>query len=357
MRPLNKQHIEVVKIARSEIPSITSVTTETGTHPLGLLQDFRWHPVLARFFPANAELSVSWVRLEAGERLEPHVHDIDSMILICRGSALSLGHLECPLTEGDALAVPAGLSHGFEGAGTQGFWGLSIQFENRGIYTRAADPRVRFLQKSSVLRELLARNERFAADFSNNSLFKFTREGGFSRPEVLQEFLTYFQLWSDAFQDMVKVRAQLGQTTPHRELAQRHWEEEKGHNSVLRRDGNQLSERAWDPVVVAIGGWFVSQMLTLSEVQQTLLIHLVVEVSAVVFYSEMTPRMPLEISAHFKMHHGVDDEHVMLGVSVLEQCELDLQAESLFLTQQLGWEKLSQLFSRIKTVISGVGEN
>jgi len=62
--------------------------------------------------------------LPAGEVLEPHFHPCSSMIIITKGSGLSLGDSELAFKEGDIIHIPPWNLHGFKGAGTKRFEGL-----------------------------------------------------------------------------------------------------------------------------------------------------------------------------------------------------------------------------------------
>ena len=66
------------------------------------------------------------------------------MIILVKGSGRLTGQKNLLLEEGDIAIVPPFCSHGFEGAGEFGGYGLSIQFEE-GIYTDPENARVKFL--------------------------------------------------------------------------------------------------------------------------------------------------------------------------------------------------------------------
>src|SRR5262249_36783357 len=121
-------------IRREEIPTLRTAIVDGVQHNLGILKDFRAHPDLCSFLPEDARLAMSWVRLEPEERLDVHVHPIESMIVVAHGAGRTLGDLESPFSDGDIILIPRGCAHGFVGAGDWGFWALSAQFEARGLY-------------------------------------------------------------------------------------------------------------------------------------------------------------------------------------------------------------------------------
>jgi len=131
-------------IRRDDIPSISEIVENGKVHSLGAHRDFRRSPALAAFIPENARLAMSWTRLKKGQRLEPHVHPIRSMIIICDGAGTLLGDMTAPLEAGDAVIVPPGCHHGFEGGAPGGFGALSVQFESSGLYEHPDKPQVAF---------------------------------------------------------------------------------------------------------------------------------------------------------------------------------------------------------------------
>lgn len=138
------QSLEIVK--RKEIPGLTSVEIEKGKHSLGLVKDFTKHPTLKDFISDATNLSISWVHLEKGEVLQLHRHPIRSMVIVCKGSGELLGSCEDKVDEGDIALIPPNTMHGFIGGSPRGFWGLSLQFEQRGLYEIPQEALTRFLR-------------------------------------------------------------------------------------------------------------------------------------------------------------------------------------------------------------------
>lgn len=125
---------EVLIIPRAEVPAIYEVEENGKTHELGEHRDFSRLPALRQFIPETARLAISWAFLRPGQVLDPHLHPIRSMIVICRGSGRLLGDKTATLAEGDVVAVGPGRLHGFVGGEPDGLHVLSIQFEERGLY-------------------------------------------------------------------------------------------------------------------------------------------------------------------------------------------------------------------------------
>src|SRR5262245_49357286 len=95
--PVEQIHV----IPRNSIAPIRQVEQGGELHELGELRDFRWNDQLRSFMPSR--FSVSWVRLEEGEVLEPHVHPILSMMVFYEGSGEILGDLRRPVAKDDVV--------------------------------------------------------------------------------------------------------------------------------------------------------------------------------------------------------------------------------------------------------------
>lgn len=122
---------------RSDIPGITQMHVEGEVRNLGIVKHFKKIPLLAEQLPAH--FAIAWVHLEPGEVLETHTHDVASMIIAAEGSASSQGDTEITFHGGDAVFIPAWNLHGFTG-GKNGFWGLSIQFNETAIFETKDNP-------------------------------------------------------------------------------------------------------------------------------------------------------------------------------------------------------------------------
>jgi quercetin dioxygenase-like cupin family protein len=135
-------------IHRADMHMIDEIVVDGATEFIGELRDFRQHPVIAEFLAESEHpcLSMAWTRLGVGQGVTRHRHPLRSMILLCRGRGTALdGETdEIPLLEGDIILVPAGYMHGFRGDLPDGAEGLSIQFEEHGLYEDVHHPKVTF---------------------------------------------------------------------------------------------------------------------------------------------------------------------------------------------------------------------
>ena len=206
--PGDDRQVELVR--RDDVPSMRTIVVDGVEHWLGHVKDFTKNTNLAEFLPKDNRISMAWVRLEAGEELTPHVHPVPSMILIVEGSAGTTGDKHAVMNAGDALLVPQRRPHGFVGLEPNGFWGLSIQFDSRGLYEDIEDPWATFLadEKSaelagSPIEQLFKKNEEYMERFDKHRLFVLARNGLLNNPQTRRRFLDCFQVWSNHFQKMV----------------------------------------------------------------------------------------------------------------------------------------------------------
>jgi quercetin dioxygenase-like cupin family protein len=346
-------------VRRSEIPAIESVVIDGEEHLLGVLKDFRKDPRLAAFIPQTSSLSISWVRLTPGEELDTHVHPVESMILVSEGDVRVTGDLAGPLlTAGDALLVPKGCRHGFVGAGASGFWGLSIQFEPTGLYDDPLRPKVSFEDAlaseppaSLTLDALLERNDTYLRQFALNPLFALARTGALDHGEPRNRFLDCFQVWSNSFQRMVQLRATISENPIYAKLAHAHALDERDHNLDLatRRDAIR---HVWDPTLEATCSWFLWKLFAIDEAERVVLMHLVIEASATVFYQQMQClHLSPDTAPHGEVHVAADHDHVQMGVDRLRQHGTH-DYQRLMLVQEQGWKMLNAMFRQIHALIT-----
>lgn len=334
-------------------------------HWLGHVKDFTKNPTLVDFLPNDNRISMAWVRLEAGERLDEHIHPVDSMILMCEGSAGTLGDVQDVMHAGDILVVPQRRPHGFIGMPPNGFWGLSIQFDSRGLYEDIEDPWATFLAEhrastmsnASIADQLFEKNEEYMERFDKHRLFALVRNGLLNDVEARKKFLDCFQVWSNHFQKMVLARVMTLQHPKFEELAWLHLVEELGHNRDLAKSRADL-RAVFDPVLEATCGWFPWKTGLIGDAEKIVLIHLVVEASATFFYKHLGPVMAAtDAQEHFDHHKMADDGHVEMGYAFLRHFPID-DGQPLFEIQRQGWAMLMAVMGRIADLVvhnSGAG--
>ena len=348
----------VALVRRGDIPSVRTVVVKGVEHWLGHVKDFTKHDGLAEFLPKDNRISMAWVRLEAGEQLDEHVHPVDSMILLCEGSAKTTGDVQDVMHAGDALLVPPGKRHGFIGVGPNGFWGLSLQFDSRGLYEDLQDPWASFSLEGqgdisterSIAEILIHKNQEYEERFDKHRLFALVHKGLLDDPESRRRFLDCFQIWSNQFQRMVLARVVTLREPQFEELAWSHLIEELGHNRDLAKNRVDL-QPVFDPILEATTSWFPSVVASLSDAEKVVLVHLVVEASATYFYKHIQPAMRASgTGAHFDVHQVEDGRHAQMGHDFLRRYSIENGAR-LFEIQARGWAMLTAVMGRIADLV------
>ena len=347
---------EVELVKRDDVPSMRTIVVNGVEHWLGHVKDFTKNSSLAEFLPKDNRISMAWVRLEAGEELTPHVHPVPSMILIVEGSARTTGDKHAVMNAGDALLVPQRRPHGFIGLPPNGFWGLSIQFDSRGLYEDIEDPWATFLANEktgdaagSQIEQLFKKNEEFMERFDKHRLFVLVRNGLLKDPVARRKFLDCFQVWSNYFQKMVLNRVVTLQNPAFEDLAWLHLLEELGHNRDLAKSRADL-QPVFDPVLEGVCSWFSSKVGVISDVEKVVLVHLVVEASAVFFYKHVQPAMADIAKGHFDKHKSDDEAHVAMGYDFLRNIT-SADWPRLFEIQRQGWGMLMAVMGRVADLV------
>lgn len=336
--------IQIVR--RDEIPSLSKVVIDGETHNLGLLKDFRKHPVLDAFIPQEARLSMSWGHLAQSEQLDVHVHPTESMIVVARGKGRIMGDLEAQFEDGDIIAIPRGCRHGFEGGSEGGYWALSIQFEGLGLYENSNAGRASFGGASGYAR-LMSENQRLADEYKSNPMFDLVTSGRIADARRRARYLDAVQAWSNTFQKILMIRAALSEEASLSSVAKLHLDEEYDHNTNLAADRKGALRSIWDARLESAAHWFVWKMLTLDGREKTVLIHLVLEVGSSVFHTVANPILSAyNETDYFAVHDEGDVGHKQLGVELLENLE-PATYERLLGVQREGWAMLNLLCARM----------
>lgn len=135
-------------VNRTSMPQINDIEIDGTRHKLGILKDFRKHPIIKQYLPDMARVSLAWVHLAKDEELSPHRHDTVSMIIIAKGKLKSSVEENVELEEGDIAVIPPHILHGFIGSSDGGIWAISLQFEGDGLYENPNHARVIFENSS-----------------------------------------------------------------------------------------------------------------------------------------------------------------------------------------------------------------
>ena len=77
----------------------------------------------------NGDLKIQWVHLKAGEEVSLHTHEVDTLMIACKGRCILTGDIESIFEEGDIVLVPKLVQHGLLFYKGELFSGLSLRFE------------------------------------------------------------------------------------------------------------------------------------------------------------------------------------------------------------------------------------
>ncbi len=347
---------QIQVVSRNAIPPIQSVEQDGVTHELGELRDFRWNTLLRDFMPASSQFSVSWVRLEHNEVLEPHVHPIQSMMVFYAGSGTILGDLEGPVCKDDVVVVPPGCRHGFIG-GPNGLQALSIQF-GEGLYTLPEKPRVEFVDREHSLEGLLAYNQKRLEEFKQRPMFDLLHDGTLDDPLLRKTFLDTLQIWVDGNQALLFSRQASCVDPKYSGVFLEHMQEEVGHDAMhkARGDSGHSVGSAHDPILEAITNWFTYQMFVLDNAEKTAIIHLVIENASIAYHTVAAPVLARHVSdEYFAVHVENDAAHAAMGEELLRRHSAKTYAR---LRQIVGeaWDMLSAMTDRVVEITRKVSE-
>jgi pyrroloquinoline quinone (PQQ) biosynthesis protein C len=197
---------------------------------------------------------------------------------------------------------------------------------------------------------LLKRNDEFVESYKNSPMMQLIKNSGMEKEPFRQRLLGAIQVLSDYFQKVVLLRSVLSETPAFKAAASMHLKEEFCHNEQLMKERNhQLA--TWDPILEATCSWFVWKMFTISEEEQTVLIHLVLEASGNVFFQAAAPVIHDYMGTeYFKIHAEADQEHEKMGLNLLQDLSKK-QYEKLFAIQAQGWSMFLAISERIAALV------
>ncbi|ARB91018.1 cupin domain-containing protein [Legionella longbeachae] len=334
---------------RDQIPSIRSIEENGKPTYLGIVKNFRSIEQLDQFIPQNGRLAASWVRLAKDEILEVHTHPVSSLYIITEGEAYLLnGISQQLLKKGDIITIPPDADHGFIGAGLNGYWGLSIQFEERGIYEDPKQPLVNFKDPFNYLKELQLINSKYMERFEQNEIFNALGEEQLSESQK-NKFLDYLQILSDNFQKMVLIRSGLTDNKEFECLFKEHLKEEFGHDEALRNSRDNLVKRE-DAIFESLCTWFNYKMLTLDNLEKMVLVHLVIESSADLFYNKIGHIFNTNKITHFECHSEHDHSHKDVDQDLFKHINKNT-FDALKIIQKQGWDIVEKQYERLAELI------
>ena len=232
----------------------------------------------------------------------------------------------------------------------EGYWALSVQLEQRGLYENQHEALVHFQAKFNdqpKLNEFLAKNETYMKSHIENPLFKLILSGKMQNKAIRSKLLDCIQVWSNIFQHVVMSRLILTSDERYRPLALEHLLEEFGHNRNLEASRNGELKKVWDPILQATSEWFAYKMHSYSDIERLVLVHFVLEGGAKVFHEMAHPIMQsFKETAHFEVHSLEDDGHMEMGVELIKNVNEQSYIQLLEVLKD-GWGMLNALCQRM----------
>ena len=262
---------QITIVKRETIPPLSGPEAATA-YGAGELRDFRWNEQLRAFMPEASDLSVTWVRLGPGERLDPRAFRVDSMLVVYGGSADIVGDVARAVAAEDVVLMPSGCKHGFVG-GPQGLFALAIQL---GQATHAEDP-APSSGIENTLESLLLYNATRLDEFHRRPIFDLWAGDILNDPLCLAAYREALKLWISQSAALLFAR-QSGCADPKFSstfLAQT--VEQIGRGMLVDPALARISSgKARDPVLLAFADWFTRQMYVLDNVEKVAVVDLVV---------------------------------------------------------------------------------
>lgn len=118
-------------LRKSELKVIYRTEVQGQEFGLGHVRELSSH---VRSSEMNTSINFAWVGLEPGEELAFHYHNRNSYVIIQKGVALAYSPNEQMMNQGDFLAIPDGVWHGFKMADDSGFEALAFSFNDSGLF-------------------------------------------------------------------------------------------------------------------------------------------------------------------------------------------------------------------------------
>lgn len=202
---------------------------------------------------------------------------------------------------------------------------------------------------ASTLDNLLENNKIFVSEYTNNRLMKLIKSEAIKEKKMRTRLLDCIQVFSDYFQKVVMLRYVFCDNSKFSTVAQLHLTEEYGHNISLKQDRDHRPS-VWDPILESTSSWFAWKMFTLDEEEKTVLVHLVLEASAQLFFTQVHQVMiQYQETEYFKIHFDADEQHEKMGIGLLKELTTEKYQQLQKILYQ-GWNILNTACNQIALI-------
>lgn len=168
------------------------------------------------------------------------------------------------------------------------------------------------------LETLIQENRAHCKQYEQQSkLMRLINDDAMQVAENRAHLLDCIQVFSDYFQKTVMLRSVFCGNAQFSPVVQDHLQEEFGHNTDLMRD-RKFRNPVWDPVLEATAAWFAWSMLNMDNDEKTVVVHLVMESSANIFFVAADKVMQqYGETTYFHIHADLDEGHEQMGIDLL----------------------------------------
>lgn len=195
-------------------------------------------------------------------------------------------------------------------------------------------------------KKLFEKNEKEIKNFEKSSLMQLVQSKKMNDPLWRFRLMDCIQVFSDYFQKVVALRSVFCDDPKFISLTYEHWQEEFGHNLSLWKD-RENRPAMWDPILEGTASWFAWKMFTLDNLEKTMLVHLILEASANIFFQAAHKAITHHgETRYFETHSIADEEHEAMGRDLLANADKE-RLTRLFTLQQQGWDMLNTTCDRI----------
>ena len=182
--------------------------------------------------------------------------------------------------------------------------------------------------------------------FNNCDLMKLLKSGLIRDQKVRDHILDYLQIFSNAFQKIVMQRFISTNTPLFSKIAEKHLQEEFGHNLILKKNRHDR-EAPEDYSIQENSNWFINQMLIADDVSKHVLMHLILETTADLFFkSAYKAFLPYEKIDYLHLHDEADEDHSQMGMKQLASIDLS-SVDGLMPLFNEGWDRVIVICNRI----------
>lgn len=197
-----------------------------------------------------------------------------------------------------------------------------------------------------TLASLVERNDAYAQSYARTPLMVLIRSSAMAQPQVRSKLLDAIQIFSTYFQKTMMLRGSFSEPPAFAAIAREHLAEEFGHDTRLATERNTTAAM-FDPILEGTTCWFAWQMLAADNIEKLVLIQLVLETSASIFFPEANRVMQqYGETEYFAVHAEVDDHHKSMGMHLLADLRPNEYARLLDVLDR-GWKMLFTVCDRI----------